>query len=491
MAMDIFGKLRELGYKTCPEDFYSHIDVWKSWYDGDVDKFHHYRVWNGQKKLSCSRYGLGMAKKVCEDWANLLMNEKVKITLEGDAEQEFFDQVCTDNNFEVKANELEELTFFGGTTAIVVRAVDVPINPTSGTVTGSGKLKLDYVYMPNIYPLSWENGKVNECAFATKKVDGEDEYMYVQIHRRTENGTYDIENYLYRDNEGSLTNVPLDTIDEYADVAEKISTAETDRLFVINRPNIVNNIDPSLPLGISVYANAIDQLKGVDIAYDTYVNEFVLGKKRVIVKAEALQNNDGEPTFDPDDVVFYALPEDSSAGTEATIIKELDMSLRTPQLNEGVQDMLNVLSSKCGFGESHYKYNRGSVATATQIVSENSTLFRTIKKHEIVLEEMLKELVRIILRMGNTYCGKSLNTDVEVSIDFDDSIIEDKNTEFQRDCALVSMGCMNLYEFRMKWMNEDEDTAKAALPQMEELVQDETESTTPRKARAAENQEEQ
>lgn len=486
MAQDIFGKLRELGYKTCPEDFYSKVDVWKSWYDGDVKSFHHYTVWNGQKKLPCDRYGLGMAKKVCEDWANLLMNEKVKITLEGKAEQDFFDQVCTDNNFEVKANELEELTFFGGTTAITVRAVDVAVSPETQSVVKAGRLVLDFVYMPHIFPLSWENGKVKECAFATKKVDGEDEYMYVQIHRLTDGGTYDIENYLYKDNKGSLTNVPLSTISEFTNVAEKVTTRETERLFVINRPNIVNNIDPSLPLGISVYANAIPQLKGVDIAYDAYVNELIMGKKRVMVKAEALKNMDGEPTFDPDDAVFYALPEDSSAGTEATIIKELDMSLRTPQLNAGIQDMLNVLSSKCGFGENHYKYNKGSVATATQIISENSTMFRTIKKHEIVLEGVLKELVRIILRMGNTYCGQSLNTDVEISIDFDDSIIEDKNTEFQRDCALVSMGCMNLYEFRMKWMNEDEDTAKKSLPQMEELVQDETESTPSRKARGNE-----
>ena len=483
MAQDIFGKLRELGYKTCPEDFYRNIDVWKAWYDGDVKNFHHYRVYNGQKRLNCTRYGLGMAKKVCEDWANLLLNEKVKITLEGEKEQEFFDQVCQENNFKVKSNELEELAFFGGTTAIIVRAVDVPVNQETGGVAGSGRLVLDYAYMPNIYPLSWENGTIKECAFATRKVDGEDEYLYVQIHRLTKEKTYNIENYLYRDEKGALTNVPLNTIDDLADVAEKVTTGETERLFIINRPNIVNNIDPSLPLGISVYANGIPQLKGCDIAYDAYVNEIQMGKKRVVVKAEALQNNDGEPTFDPDDIGFYALPEDSSAGAEATMITPLDMSLRTQQLNQAVQDMLNVLSSKCGFGESHYQYNRGSVATATQIVSENSTLFRTIKKHEIVLGEALKELTRIILRMGNTYCGQNLNTDVEITIDFDDSIIEDKGTDFQRDAMMVQMGVLNLWEFRAKWMNESEETAKAALPQMESLVADETEKNPPPSAK--------
>lgn len=483
MAQDIFGKLKELGYKTCPEEFYSKVDEWKQWYDGDVAKFHAYTIYNGQKHLKMHRYGLGMAKKVCEDWANLLLNEKVKVTLEGDAEQTFYDDVCKQNKFSIKGNELEELTFWGGTSAIVVRAVDVPVNQDTGSVAGSGRLVLDYAFMPNIYPLSWENGKISQCAFATRKVDGENKYVYVQIHKLGGGNTYEIENCLFRDDNNILSEVPLSTVNELADVAPKITTGEQERMFVINRPNIVNNIDPSLPLGISVYANAIPQLKGCDLAYDAYVNELVTGKKRLIVKAEALQNLDGEPTFDPDDVVFYTLPEDSSSGSEATMINPVEPQLRTAALNEALQDMLTNLSAKCGFGENHYKFDNGGIATATQIVSENSTLFRTIKKHEIVLEDMLKELARIILRMGNIYCGQTLNPDVEITVDFDDSIIEDKQSEFLRDMQLLSAGILNHYEVRMKYLNESEETAKAALPQSEELmrglVEDETENNPP------------
>lgn len=482
MAFDIFGKLKELGFKTCPESFYKNVEVWKSWYDGDVKEFHHYSVYTGQRKVKCDRYGLGMGKQVCEDWANLLMNEKVKITLEGAKEQAFFDDVCKKNSFLVKASEMEELTFSTGTTAIITRAVDVPVNEATGAIVGPGRLRLDYCYMPYIFPLSWENGRIIECAFATCKVDGEDEYMYVQVHKLNEDKTYDILNYLFRNNNEIMTQVPLETIDEYRNVAETIHTGQTERMFVINRPNIVNNIDPNLPLGIACFANAIPQLKGTDISYDAYVNELVLGKKRVFVKAEALKTIEGDYVFDPADTTYYALPEDSSSGAEATMIHEMDMSLRTAQLNEAVQDMLNLLSSKVGFGQNMYKFNQGSVATATQIISENSTLFRTVKKHEIVLRDMLTELAQIILRMGNLYCGQNLNPEVEITIDFDDSIIEDKQSEFNRDEQMVSMGVMNLWEFRAKYMNESEETAKAALPPskdlMRGLVEDETETKT-------------
>lgn len=72
--------------------------------------------------------------------------------------------------------------------------------------------------------------------------------------------------------------------------------------------------------------------------------------------------------------------------------------------------------------------------------------------------------------MGNRYMGASLNEDVQISIDFDDSIIEDKGQDFNRDVQLLNAGIMNDWEFRMRWMNEDEATAKAALPKMQDMT---------------------
>ena len=467
-TLNIFEKLKERGFDTVPESFYSNIGVWKSWYDGEVKNFHQYKVYNGQKHVQCHRYSMGMAKKVCEDWANLLLNEKVKITLEGQREQEFFDNVCRENNFLVKANEMQEMKSALGTAAYVPRIVGASVDFETGALAGSAEsIKLDYCTAENIFPLSWENGKVTECAFSTDKTIKNEKYLYLQVHRLDESGNYAIENVLYRNQNGNLTDVDNKDVPGFENVPAVVKTGSKDRQFVIDRPNIANNVDVSLPMGIAVYANAIDNLKGVDVAYDSYVNEFVLGKKRIMVKPEATKDIEGDPLFDPNDTVYYVLPEDTQNGS---IIDPVDMTLRTAEHNAGLQDMLNVLSSKCGFGENHYKFDNGNISTATQVISENSTLFRTIKKHEIVLEDVLTELCRIILRLGNTYMGAGLNEDVEISIDFDDSIIEDKATDFARDMQLLNAGIMNDWEFRMKWMNEDEKTARAALPKMEDMV---------------------
>lgn len=461
--MNIQKKLKELGFNSVPKTFYAMAAMWESWYRGNVKDFHNYTVYNGIEYLDCHRYSMGMGKKVCEDWANLLLNEKVNVTLEGEKEQAFIDQVFADNNFWVKANEMQERKAAGGTVAYVPFLFGMTVND-AGSILDPGQLRINYCTTQYIYPLSWDNGIVRECAFmSVKDVEGI-KYTYLQIHR-LENGKYIIENRLYNAND----EVPLASVRGFETVPEVIHTDSEKPQFIIDRLNIANSEEDN-PMGISVLAHAIDQLKGVDIAYDGYVNEFVLGKKRIVVKPEAVKDINGKPVFDARETVYYALPEDSQSGS---MLEQVDMSLRTQEFNAGIQDMLNILGSKCGFGENHYKYDRAGVSTATQIVSENSTLFRTIKKHELILESVLTNLCRTLLRMGNAYMGAGLNEEVEISIDFDDSIIEDAETDFNRDARMVSMGIMNLWEFRARWMNEDEETAKKSLPSMEDLSDNE------------------
>ncbi len=469
--MNVIDKLKQLGYATVPEEFYTKVQEWKSWYVGDVKGFHRYKVRNGTSMVRCKRYTLNMGKKIPEDWANLLMNEKVKITLEGQKEQAFVDRVFTENNFLVKANEMQEKAFALGTVAFIPRVVGMEAKET-GPVPGSARgIVMDYVTVEHIWPLAWQNGIITECAFDSIVTVNGEQYCYLQIHHKV-NGLYDIENRLYKYRNNNVdTEVGLTSVPNFKRVPRVVHTGSDRRRFVIDRPNIANNFDDS-PLGISIYANSIDVLKGADVAYDSYVNEFVLGKKRIMVKPSAMKYLDGEPVFDSDDLAYYVLPEDVSDGA---VITPIDMTLRTQEHNTGIQDQLNLLSSKCGFGETYYRFDGGSITTATQVISENSTMFRTIKKHEIILEQVLVELCRIILRLGNASMNAGLNEDIEISVDFDDSIIEDKSTDFSRDMQLLQAGIMNDWEFRAKWMNESPDEAKKALPRMEDLT---TESQT-------------
>ena len=61
--------------------------------------------------------------------------------------------------------------------------------------------------------------------------------------------------------------------------------------------------------------------------------------------------------------------------------------------------------------------------------------------------------------------------DYEVSYIWDDSIVVDTEKERQTDRADVSMGAMQLWEYRMKWYGETEEQAKAAVQLPAEVIE--------------------
>lgn len=414
-------------YNTASDDTYSHIDNWLEWYQGEVQKFHTYKVYNGSVTTEQKRYRLGMAKKVCEDWANLLLNEKISIKA-GEYEERLR-EILKKNNFSVRGNQLVELAFALGTGAFV-EYKDAEDN-----------VIIDFVRADMIYPLSWDNGDITECAFGSTRVVSGREVIYLQIHRKgkpsgdedtgpEDEGLYYIENK-YVDAESGKE---IDTSEE---VSQLIPTGSENPLFQIITPNICNNIDLDSPLGISVYANCISQLKGCDLVYDSYMNEYVLGRKRIMVplsQAKRQMEADGvsAPAFDPKDNVFYMLPD--SRGNDDKIT-EIDMTIRAADHELGIQRCLDILSLKVGMGTGRYQFDSsGGVKTATEVISDKSDLYQNRQKNAIIIQAALVNMAKSVAFLD---AGLS---ELEVTVDFDDSIIEDTNTTIDRNIKLVQSG---------------------------------------------------
>jgi hypothetical protein len=103
-------------------------------------------------------------------------------------------------------------------------------------------------------------------------------------------------------------------------------------------------------------------------------------------------------------------------------------------------------------GTGRYKFENGAVKTATEVISDKSDLYQSLKKHEIVVESALKGLVGAVAQLT----GKQIK---DINVDFDDSIIEDKETERQTDKGDIAIGAMTLIDYRMKWYGETEEEA--------------------------------
>mgnify|MGYP000984304787 FL=1 len=347
------------GYGTIDKSFYSAINEWVEWYKGKTP-FHSYYCYNGVERVRQTRKTLNMSKKISEDWANMLMNEKVEIVTGDEASQNRLNDILDANCFYVRANQLIELTMALGTGAFVeFMDGDTP--------------NIDYVRAEMIYPLATENGEILDCAFASEHKIKKDSYVYLNIHERDERGNYKIKNVYFKRNGNSLSETELPE-----DIVPEINTGSPVPRFQIVKPNIVNNIEFDNPMGISIYANSIDQLQGLDLVYDSYMNEYRLGKKRIIVPikfARIMETQDGTPAypiFDASDTEFYAVTETDGNNK----IVEMNMEIRADAHEQGLKTALNILAKKCGLGDSYYRFETTGVKTATEVVSEESDLYR-------------------------------------------------------------------------------------------------------------------
>lgn len=437
--------LKSLGFNVL-NDYNAHrIDEWLAWYKGYVKDFHDYSIYNGKKSVPQRRASLRMAKKVCEDWANLLMNEKVSFSAGSEAETERVREIFTQNKFRARANQLVELAFALGTGAFV-------------EFYDANGINIDYISADKIFPISAENGQITECAFCSEKLIGGKKFYYLNIHvKGGVQGRYVVMNKLYDENKKPCT-LPDGMQEEFETGCDK-------PFFQIIKPNITSNIDIDSVMGMSVYANCLDVFRAIDVVFDSYRNEFILGKKRVVVSASAaeLYDVDGNlhPVFDANDVAFYAVPEGDDSKKP---IQELNMELRTQAHDNAMRQTLNLLSEKCGFGPGRYDFEKsGGLKTATEIISDKSDLFQNLKKHELILYDALYDLICAVL-----YLDSGVQKDCNIEIDFDDSIIEDRKSEFQERAQLLTSGVMTKSEMRQWYFGETKEQADAVIASMTE-----------------------
>lgn len=245
--MNIFQYFRKKGINTLPSSFYGKIAEWESWYNGNVKRFTFYRVYTGRGCYSrCKRHSLGMAKKVCEDMADLLLNERVTIVLDDQRTDAFVRQILQDNHFDTLGNEYQERKACSGTVAYVPCIEDLQ-SGLLGEVTG-GRIKINYVTAKNIFPVSWENGKIQEVIFAFPKTYCTKRYLHLQHHKVGGDGNYRIENTVLLVTAGStcgqeLTEEEWQEVPIFAGLPEEIETGSAEPQFVIDRLNMVNNAD--------------------------------------------------------------------------------------------------------------------------------------------------------------------------------------------------------------------------------------------------------
>lgn len=490
----LFTILSDLGYPVSEDiqKYYGTIQYWENWWRGYVPDFHDYWIRNDDAQAQVTRKQMRMAKTLCEDWANLLLNDKTRILIECDDhetnptqkwltgdEDEQNGGVLGDNKFWIKGNKAIERCYAQGTVCFYWQLDGATVQ--NGALSATG-LKLKVIKDAQmIVPLTYDDEDIQDIALASSYTREGQEHLYIQIFEKMDNtGRYLITNHFYKVGKGGgyeEAEAPNGEVDNYVLPCKP---------FVILKPNLENNI-ADVPLGASVYANAIDNLESCDLSYDNLFMDTLLGKKRVFMDQAAVQLKPQAYAKDENGVdrVVAQRPDVAATLEKSLYVKtgeqlpgdqkffeEYNPSLRVDENKENVQFNLNLLSSKVGLGQNRYQFNMSNMSTATQVRASNKELTESVWKQRIAIQEALTDLTREALILGKEKLHQNLDVDARITIQFDDTMFSDEEAERMRFMQEIAAGIRQKWEYRVKYDGESEEKAREMTGEIDSVPQE-------------------
>ena len=462
-------QLHKKGIDVINEDYYDLIDVWESWYQGSVDDFHFYNIKLADgTEAQCEKKTMNMAKKGSNDMMKLLWSNKCSIELGNEEKTKRLWDVLDSkqNNFTIMFPQMIELACGLGTTAMTEYKDSL------------GRTRIEYINDPsviipyaydnfNIYGFivfdQWQESEGNKPVYYTHltyhefKLEKSETDELKQVYRKL--------NELYKSKDKTQLGKEIDFNKKFPDVEELVQYDTDTPHFQIIKPPLANNLDINSPMGISIFANSIDKLKAIDNKYDSFDQEFVDGKRRILVDKTALK---GSPEVDDNGNVITKLFFDRNDRTYVALngmreqpIKDISFDLRYQEHIDSINAELNWYSGDLGFGEDWYKFDGSGRATATEIISQNDDAFRTKQAFEVILKDVIIDLVKAVCYLENIE-----TTTEEIKVDFDYSRFENQTATQQRLEREVNMGIISKVEYREKVYGEEETVAKEKIEEI-------------------------
>ena len=473
-----FKSVFELGGVPAFSQYYEFgIFIWKWLYRG------FYKLWHlipaptiANPKNTRLLYRINIAKAICAEMASLVWGEEctVNVSMDGfeatdenpDPLDQFVQKILGENALREKMQESIEQALALGGAAMKVWS-DVTRDDEGNEVPETRRINIGYAMADQFIPTAWDNAKVTEGLFISRIAKGG--YYYTRLEWHKWNGlTYTITNELYRaeikkgakgGEDQDILGVRWPLADIYPYLEEETVVPVSESLFTYWRTPIANNLDDNSPLGMSVYGNALETLHALDICYDSFVSEFRLGKKRIIVPARCVKSVidpvTGVPVryFDATDEVYEALATDNP---EDLNVQDNSVELRVEEHVRAINAFLSILCLQTGFSAGTFTFDQhGGLKTATEVVSENSKTYKTIKTIQNQLAPAVEHLVRNIVEVASLYEMDYEGQRVEdlarggfhVNITFDDGVTQDRQTNINEGVMLVGAGLLSKYTF--------------------------------------------
>lgn len=395
------------------------------------------------------------AKKLCNETARLT-TLALGISVEGSARADWINGFMESYISRMKNEECEKACAFGY----------IVLKPNEKTI--------DYVMPWDFCPTHAENGKIDGGIFFDHYHEPGDKWYYTRLeyHRFEEiNGIryYHITNKAYRATgvNGIGQEVDMSTTvwahlheEDYAEGVEH-------PLFSIFKMPLSNNIDIGSPLGVSIFSNALKELKSLDIAWTRLEDEIFDSQKQLFL-GDMMIDEPGKPVrsrYTANGVIDKAgkpLPRyvhiipGSNTGEE---YHEVNPALQTTDRLSGIDHFLNLVGVKCGYSAGTFVLNgKEGMRTATEVESNDRETIQLITQIRDSLQSATDGLIYALDKWADLYRLAPFGT-YKVTYNFDD-ITVNKEEDKLFDLQLANQGYMSKARFLVRNMGMSEGEAK-------------------------------
>ncbi len=433
-------------------DFYGTMEVWKNIFSNSPP-------WGRIKKNGLFSKGerrmsrLCAAKVLADEFARLTFSEQLDISA-AEPYLGYVQKVLNENGFWKRMPD-----FLAGAYALGGGAIKI--------YAENGKPKINYIDAAAFAPVSWTEREITDGIFESKIRKNGFYYTLFEKYFQSPEGGFKTENSLFKSEMKNNVGKSCPLSELFESKAESAPYSISEPLFRYFKPDISNNIDRDCPLGVSVFHNAADTLKALDVAFDSFEREFTLGKKRIIVPSSCIQTVVNPETgtvdryFDADDEAFVALKCDEEKDLKIT---DNTVALRIEEHVSAINALLNILCFQTGLSFGTFSFDTAQgLKTATEVISADSKTARTAKGNKNLIAELVEGLIRSIIALGIALGDLSEAEDYKICVTPPDGVIIDDNTKIDNNIKLVSAGLKSKLAAIMDVQNCDEVTAQKEL----------------------------
>lgn len=395
------------------------IQICDDWYSNREIKDFHVRKNMNNEEIHLAR--LNMAKRSCADDANLC--EVISIAPEKESQsQQFIDELLSDNRFDVRYREQLEKTTATGTVGAYIYLRNADYYEIGGvTQVKNGDIRINYCDADCIIPLTVDNKLVTECAFGVTNVVKGKEKSTLVIFTRSDSGQYTAETVIFDENGNEIRE------------EGSVLTLSDVKPFAIMTTAEVNNIDHMEGYGLPKVYGSIPLFMGVDLCWNILFGDMDKADKLLFVNellTEIQRDKDGRPYLTPQQKKLFMLLGEKLPD-QKDLIYEYNPTIRIREITDTFELVLSLISMKFGYGTKKYKFEDGQITTATEYIGEKQDELQELNRQRKQAKDYIADIIRAAMWFSNTFKGTNYDTNEPLSIEFDDSYIEDRGSSLE------------------------------------------------------------